>query len=799
MKVSRFLKNALTFVITIYAANFELHAAAIDVSIVNPIRFDLPGSSNLFQGTITNNTEVALDSTDLFLNFSGFDPLRVTLTQLLGTTSFAIPIGGTSPVVDLFRFDLSASAPVPATFPAQVVLEAVTNDIADVRTVSVSTGVPEPGSLALAFIGGIVLLVWRTRRPSRLLLALAAFMAIAPTIMLAQVSAVQFVTGKPGLSQIGSTLMIALPIANNGGVDATSVMVTGATLRTAPLVSPPTFPVPLGTIAPAGSATFEVSFNSSTLTVNTSYLLIVTGTYQVGGATAGFQLNRFLVLPPASPGSGTLVTTTVNPLNVTGAPFPHQPINFPDDANESVPPVPTGPFTPGVPSASSQSTPIPAGGIVAFGVQPLAASAVTFSRNTGLGLTSGGSNGTASTVAEPSGHSNGNGVVFTAANWTAAYSINGGNTFTQLDPTTIFPNDVVGFCCDQIVQYVPSIDRFIWLLQGNGFRLASASPQQVINSGGTAWTYWNLPPSVFGPRGSAFDYPDLSVGNNFLYISWDAACSPNCNGGLQVARIPLAQIQANGTIGIGFTNQSDSNLAWGSHLVQNTLDEIFWAGHNGNSQLRVWSLAESSNTYFWRDVGISSWANNAPKSLVPDGNDWLAKNFNGPGGNSFPRNGVICATRSSNQLWFAWTAGTDNNFQQPHVEIVTLNRANNFSKIQQVQIWNNSYAFAYPAFSTNACTGEIGMSLEYGGNGNYENHVVGFWGDFVVYVTSGSNVGTNRFGDYVTIRQSFDGRFLGAFFEAFGYGLNSVPPPGSGTRTDVRYVVFGRGGACSLQ
>ncbi len=301
MKVSRILKTTLAFAITIYAANFELHAATIDLSIVNPIRFGLPGSSNLFQGMIINNTDLALDSTDLFLNFSGFDPLRVTLTQILGTTSFAIPIGG------------------------------------------------------------FVLLVWRTRRRSRLLLPVAAFMVITPTVMLAQVSAVQFVTGKPGLSQIGSTLMIALPIANNGGVDATSVMVTGATLRTVPLVSPVTFPVALGTIAPAGSATFEVSFNSSSLTVNTSYLLIVNGTYQVGGATAGFQLNRFLVLPPASPGSGTLVTTTVNPLTVTGAPFPHQPINFPDDANESVPPVPTGPFVPGVPSASSQSTPIPSG------------------------------------------------------------------------------------------------------------------------------------------------------------------------------------------------------------------------------------------------------------------------------------------------------------------------------------------------------------------------------------------------------------------------------------------------------
>ena len=115
-------------------------------------------------------------------------------------------------------------------------------------------------------------------------------------------------------------------------------------------------------------------------------------------------------------------------------------------------------------------------------------------------------------MAEPSGGVSGGGVVFVTANWTAAYSTDGIH-FTQLNPTTIFPNDAVGFCCDQIVQYVPSIDRFIWLLQGNGYRLAMASPQQIINSHGTSWTYWNLTPQVFGEkRGVSFDYPDLSVG-----------------------------------------------------------------------------------------------------------------------------------------------------------------------------------------------------------------------------------------------------------------------------------------------
>ena len=120
-------------------------------------------------------------------------------------------------------------------------------------------------------------------------------------------------------------------------------------------------------------------------------------------------------------------------------------------------------------------------------------------------------------------------------------------------------------------------------------------------------------------------------------------------------------------------------------------------------------------------------------------------------------------------------------------------RSNNFHKLQQVQIWNDDYAFAYPALATNACTQEVGLSFEYGGPNNYEDHVVGFWGDFVAYRTTGSNVGTCRFGDYVTIRQaSRTHENPGNLFDAFGYGLKKVPPPGAGTDTDIHYVVFGR-------
>jgi len=584
------------------------------------------------------------------------------------------------------------------------------------------------------------------------------------------------------------TLSAAIPIINDGSAAAQNVQVTAITLAGATPTSP-SLPFNLGTIPAGDQAVLNASFIGGPFTPGSNYVVMVQGTYNAGGFTFCFGLNVTLVIPPAAPGMGVLKIGLVPPNLVSGGGFPPMPppldlgdVDFPGWT------VPIAPFVPDTNIPSMTGT-LPSPLVTLDAPSP-----IVFLANNGLGL-----NG--NSIAEPSGGATGGGVVFATANSFAAYSTNGGSTWTRLDPTTIFPNGADGgFCCDQIVQYVPGIDRFIWLMQfrrGNGpggagtgpnrMRIASASPAAIVSSGGTAWTYWDLTSGLFGLGNNWLDYPDLSVGNNSLYMSCDEVGT-----GLLVVRMPLSQIAASSSLLVEYTDPTLGGTAYGAHLMQDTLNEIFWAGHKDNTHLRVFSLAEGSNTYFWRDIGISSWPTAGMSSTTPDGMDWLTKLRN------FPGNAAIGATRSGNQLWFAWSAGTDNNFHQPHVQLVALDRANNFNKIQQVKIWNNSYAFAYPALATDACSGEVGLSLEYGGNGNYENHVVGFWGDFVVYITTASNVGTTRYGDYVSIRQGpFTAANPGNLMNAFGYGLNMVA--GGGTRTDIRYVVFGRPAAvCSI-
>ena len=48
-------------------------------------------------------------------------------------------------------------------------------------------------------------------------------------------------------------------------------------------------------------------------------------------------------------------------------------------------------------------------------------------------------------------------------------------------------------------------------------------------------------------------------------------------------------------------------------LAQNTGNEIFWAGQNNNSSLRMFSWQETSNTYFWNNVNVRA----GPMALSP--------------------------------------------------------------------------------------------------------------------------------------------------------------------------------------
>jgi hypothetical protein len=610
----------------------------------------------------------------------------------------------------------------------------------------------------------------------------------------ASTGTVALAIGLPGAALLNAfTLNTGIPMLNTGRAPASNVQITSIALTGGAVLTSPSLPFSLGSIGTpsmdGGMKPLFADFNSpsASLVPGGQYTLTVTGTYQLNGTTITFTLTQTLQIPGAAPGSADSNTASAAAHPPQG-PFAPQPPTLNEfDANEPAFIEPIGPSVPVTPSSSTSSTQPPNAAAAEVQWPTPLAGAVTIPFNQGLG--DGLFHGYPQ---EPSGasafRSSGN-VVFITANSSAVYSTNGGSSFTKLDPTTIFYNKVDGgFCCDQIVQYVPSIDRFVWLMQfrqkklSNGTkgpnlqRIAVASPSAIVSNAKTAWTYWNLTSDgSFGFGTNWLDYPDMSVGNNYLYVSCDEV-----GVGLLVIRIPLSQLAAGGTINFRYTHPTDSFGAYGGHLTQNTGDTIFWASHMHTSALRIFSWPESTTVYSWTDIGIGSYSNTGVSSKTPDGHDWLQK------GSHFPGTAVIGATRSGRDLWLGWHAGTDSNFPQPHIELVDLDLDNNFNLKQQVQIWNANESFAYPALHTNAATGEIGISLEHGGSGLFENHAVGFWGDFLVYITTNSTNGVTRYGDYVTIRQNPTAKL----FDAFGYEI--IKLTNTTSTPNVHYVIFGR-------
>jgi len=437
-------------------------------------------------------------------------------------------------------------------------------------------------------------------------------------------------------------------------------------------------------------------------------------------------------------------------------------------------------------------------------------------------------------------------VVLMTTNYNLHMSIDAGATFKVVDPTTMFPADNTygGWGCDQIIIYSLAINRFLWLMQAfagtggkrskndvgqNIVRLAVASPTDIVNHIAhpeLAWIWYDFDSNYFGLGPNRWmDYPDLSIGDNFLYYATDVRSDfldakgkkVNSTVGRLIARMSLMEVRDGQINNLRFTQPSNSASAIKSQITQDTRNQVFWASHKTNTTLTVYSWDEASTSYAWRDVPVRGWPNGGDDGTLgslqckaPDFADWL--NLGGIG------NHILGALRRGNEIWFAWTAHSGNDgrggfsFPWPHVQIVKINDTD-FSLIDQVQIWNPDHAYAYPNLAGNT-QGEVGVSLAWGGGStsSYGSHAVGIIGDFVVWYpeaseltlqrqvldstgnpvvdSAGNPVMQTRWGDYVTVRRALPN---GRLFGGFGYAvLKDASVTG---KPDPYFILFGRNSA----
>ena len=393
---------------------------------------------------------------------------------------------------------------------------------------------------------------------------------------------------------------------------------------------------------------------------------------------------------------------------------------------------------------------------------------------------------TASNVGEPSVAMNGN-VVFYTGNWYAAVSTDGGQSFTYINPATAFQaSDPPGssFCCDQVVQYIKSIDTFVWLLQygpdtgDNIQRLAFAKTADVATG---HWRLFDITTQAVGVPGAFMDFPDLAVGANHLYVTTNVF-GPGQSVGSAVVRLPLAGIASGKVTARPFVSTDFQSF----RVAQNCGTTAHFAAHQDTSTLEVFSWPEDQDAPTSKSVGVARWiGGNGYQSRTPDGRRWLDR--------ADPR--MSGATMTGSELWFAWSVDKGSNRRfNPFIQIARID-SKNMTLLENVNIFDENSATCYGALSTGA-DGEVGISYMMGGGPINPSHVVGILTNdrknlVVAHGDRGPldpDTGKGEWGDYLTVRLAYPNEKL---FAATGYTMNGA---GDASNRDAtpRFVIFGR-------
>jgi hypothetical protein len=382
---------------------------------------------------------------------------------------------------------------------------------------------------------------------------------------------------------------------------------------------------------------------------------------------------------------------------------------------------------------------------------------------------------------------NSNDVAMYTANYFAAFSTDGGQSFTRISPYGLMSNVGDSFCCDQRVEYVPSIDTFVWILQSGEGRLmlAAASPEEIRQRGTrTLWTYYHLRGVDFGLPDERFDFPQVSFGSHFLYLTFNLVGS----GGAIVARYPLSELQQRAVLNGRYIKTLESTVC----PCHNTVDEGWFGALISDSAIRVFRWREASPGWVnWFVVNIATVPTTDFSTMTPDNRDWLPPT-------SKISSHITGAARTQKDMWLAWSAGkkyadgSPSPITQSHVELAVIDMENERLGAQRY-IWNRDYAFAWPSLACNYAwenpeDEQVAIALSFGGPSQYPQHVVGILGDPPLYTTtSGRTAGSG--GHYNDVRMCYPNTKQFVATGATAPMDNSTPPV---ITNRVNYVIFER-------
>lgn len=435
---------------------------------------------------------------------------------------------------------------------------------------------------------------------------------------------------------------------------------------------------------------------------------------------------------------------------------------------------------------------------------------------------------------EQSVATNGRGLVLYTTNNQDGYSVNGGGSFYPLDPSTVFPSAAGGFCCDQVVTYVPSVDRFVWVLQylagGGGvpfssgpnvIRVATATSAGLLASPTSAWVYYDWTPSELGAKAPApgttpfLDRPRVAFTQGMLSLTAAFGYMPgNKVYGSVIWRFPLAQLgdvihPSVAPVQARSLKEISNGGDWRWAPAQN---DIFL-----NHQVQYFAARETTsrlNFVAWPDQGtgpvdyevdvpsIATQNNGGPTDASPSKADWAARYT--------AQDGVVATGAANplhNEVWFGWNSGRDapkpgggvvHVHDQPAVEFVGID-TKTIEAVDYDSIEFDVAASVNPQLSFSR-EGDLGVDFMFGGPSVNPTYAVGFLRpDYqaAVAVVGGAAdpTGLGSSGDYLGLAADPEHNCLVAAGSAIKVTPGTASTPSS-LYQDPHYVVFGRTGHC---
>jgi hypothetical protein len=383
---------------------------------------------------------------------------------------------------------------------------------------------------------------------------------------------------------------------------------------------------------------------------------------------------------------------------------------------------------------------------------------------------------------EPSVANDGN-VVLQTGNWYAAESTDSGNSFTYINPYTLGPTPSLpngGFCCDQVAIHDPTFGVTAWGLlycptscgsspSGDDLiRLAVARNQSDLASG--TFDYYDFSAQSFGfPEGDWLDYPHFGVNRDYLDLSMNVY-----NGSSFVDSIMIKFDLSSFTTGSWSANWVYDNQDFTWTPVDNSTDTwTYWAatayGNGGLIRVYNWPPGTDYTHVSWNDfsVNFNSETQNG-SCAAPDGNNWCAFDDS-----RVKTGGEV----GSSTVYFMWDASQGGGFSYPYVDYASFNVSSGpATSVSESQIWNGSYAWAYPGMGVNS-RGALGVSLAIGGGtwgypGSQfliNDDISGGW---TAYYLDGGSHSNTRWGDFLTARAATTGTSIGDTWIVGGYTLH---------------------------